>query len=257
MFSLSRLPLAVLASVTLAAPAFAQTTDANSQPAEPTPALTVTGSLTLASQYRFRGISLSDEEVALQGTINLNHSSGFYAGVWGSNLDGFGELGGSNLELDLYVGYKRQVASGVTIDAGLLYYAYPGSSGGDFEFFEPYANVSVTRGPVTGKVGIAFAPSQDALANNSNRYIFGDLSLAIPRTPVTLTAHLGNSHGRTPLTPSGDYLDWSLGATVALRNLTLGLAYVDTDLSGAEAALGGATRDIVDGAVVATLSASF
>jgi uncharacterized protein (TIGR02001 family) len=257
MFSLSRLPLALLASAAFAAPAFAQTSDAVSPPAEPTPALTVTGSVTLASQYRFRGISLSDEEVALQGTVSLNHESGFYAGVWGSNLDGFGELGGSNLELDLYVGYRRQLASGVTIDAGLLYYAYPGSSGGDFEFFEPYANVSVTRGPVTGKVGIAFAPSQDALANNSNRYVFGDLSLAIPSTPVTLTGHLGNSHGRTPLTPSGDYLDWSLGATVALRNLTLGVAYVATNLSGAEAALGGATRDIVDGAVVATLSASF
>jgi uncharacterized protein (TIGR02001 family) len=249
MFSLSRLPLALSASAAFAAPAFAQT--------EPMPALTVTGGLTLASQYRFRGISLSDEEIALQGTINLNHRSGFYAGVWGSNLDGFGELGGSNLELDLYLGYKRQVASGVTIDAGLLYYAYPGSSGGDFEFFEPYANVSVTRGPVTGKVGIAFAPSQDALANNGNRYIFGDLSLAIPNTPVTLTGHLGNSHGRTPLTPSGDYLDWSLGASVAWRRLTFGVAYVDTNLSGAQAALGGATRDIVDGAVVATLGASF
>lgn len=257
MFSLSRLPLAVLASAAFAAPALAQTGDDASPPAELTPALTVTGSLTLASQYRFRGISLSDEEIALQGTVNLNHKSGFYAGVWGSNLDGFGELGGSNLELDLYVGYKRQVAPGVTIDAGLLYYAYPGSSGGDFEFFEPYANVSVTRGPVTGKVGIAFAPSQDALANNGNRYIFGDLSLAIPNTPVTLTGHLGNSHGRTPLAPSGDYVDWSLGAAVAWRNLTLGVAYVDTNLSGAEAALGGATRDIVDGAVVATLGASF
>ncbi len=257
MFSLSRLPLAALAALAFATPAFAQTGDAAGPPAEPTPAVTVTGSLTLASQYRFRGISLSDEEIALQGSVNLNHRSGFYAGVWGSNLDGFGELGGSNLELDLYVGHKRQVASGIAIDAGLLYYAYPGSSGGDFEFFEPYANVSVTRGPVTGKVGIAFAPSQDALANNSNTYIFGDLTLAIPTTPVTLAAHLGNSHGQTPLTPSGHYLDWSLGATVAWRRLTFGLAYVDTNLSAAEAALGGATRDVVDGAVVATLGASF
>lgn len=233
--------------------AFAQETAA---PASP-PALTVTGGVTLASQYRFRGISLSDEQPALQGTLNVNHSSGFYAGIWGSNLDGFGELGGSNLELDLYAGFRKAVAPGITVDAGLLYYAYPGSSGGPFEFFEPYGSVTVTRGPVTGKVGIAFAPSQAALANNSNTYVYGELSLAIPHTPVTLTSHLGNSHGRTPLTPSGDYLDWSLGATIAWRNLTLGLAWVDTNLSGAEAALGGATRDIVDGAIVATLGASF
>jgi uncharacterized protein (TIGR02001 family) len=234
-------------------PAFAQETT----PPTPPPAFTVAGGVTLATQYRFRGISLSDEQPALQGTLNLNHRSGFYAGVWGSNLDGFGELGGSNLELDLYAGWKHQVASGVTVDAGLLYYAYPGSTGGHFEFFEPYASVTVTRGPVTGKVGVAFAPSQDALADNSNRYVYGELSLAIPHTPVTLTSHLGNSHGNTPLTPSGDYLDWSLGATIAWRNLTLGVAYVDTNLNATEAALGGATHDIVDGAVVATLGASF
>jgi uncharacterized protein (TIGR02001 family) len=236
-----------------ATPALAQA-DAAAQPA---PALTVTGGVTLASQYRFRGISLSDEEIALQGTINLNHQSGFYAGVWGSSLDGFGELGGSNLELDLYAGYRRQVADGVTVDAGLLYYAYPGSSGGDFEFFEPYANVSASFGPATVKVGGNFAWAQDGLAGNSNRYLYSDLSVAVPRTPITLTGHLGNSHGNTPLTPSGDYVDWSLGATATWRNLTLGVAYVDTNLNATEAAAGGATRDIVDAALVLTLGATF
>ncbi len=246
--------LLMTSSFLLAASAASAQVDAA---AEPAPALTVTGGVTLASQYRFRGISLSDEEIALQGTINLNHESGFYAGVWGSSLDGFGELGGSNLELDLYAGYRRQVGDGVTVDAGLLYYAYPGSSGGDFEFFEPYANVSATFGPASAKLGLAWAPAQDALADNSNRYVYGDLSVAVPRTPITITGHLGNSHGNTPLTPSGDYLDWSLGATVTWRNLTAGVAWVDTNLSAAEAASGGATRDIVDGAVVVTLGASF
>lgn len=244
------------APLALASPAFAQqgSTDEGARDAS---ALTVTGGLTLASQYRFRGISFSDEEIALQGTINVNHESGLYAGVWGSGLDGFGELGGSNLELDLYAGYRRQVADGVTVDAGLLYYAYPGSTGADFEFFEPYANVSATFGPAAVKVGAAWAPSQDALANNSNRYVYGDLSVALPRTPITLTGHLGNSHGRTPLTPSGDYADWSLGASATWLSLTVGVAYVGTSLSAAEAAAGGATRDIVDSAVVLTLGASF
>jgi uncharacterized protein (TIGR02001 family) len=227
------------------------------QEARETRALTITGGVTLASQYRFRGISLSDEQVALQGTINVNHESGLYAGVWGSSIDGFGELGGSNLELDLYAGYRHQVADSVTLDTGLLYYAYPGSSGGDFEFFEPYANVSITRGPVTAKIGGAFAPSQAGIGNNSNVYVFTDVSVAIPNTPISLTGHVGNSHGDTTLTPSGDYVDWSLGATVAWRNLTFGVSYVDTNLSGAQAASGGATRDIVDAAVVASLTASF
>ena len=122
----------------LSSPAIAQSEETEE------PKLKISGGATLASQYRFRGISLSDEKAALQGTINLSHQSGFYAGVWGSSLDGFGELGGSNLEADFYAGYRRQIADGIVIDAGLLYYAYPGSRGGDFEFFEPYANVSAT-----------------------------------------------------------------------------------------------------------------
>ncbi len=191
LFSVAVAATLSLASSTLAA----QTPEASHD-------VTVTGGVTLASQYRFRGISLSNEHAALQGTINLNHNSGFYVGTWSSLLDGFGELGGSNLEVDLYGGWRHSVGHGVTVDAGLLYYAYPGSKGGDFEFFEPYANVSLTRGPVTAKAGVNYAWSQDALANNSNRYLYGELSLAIPHTPVTLTSHLGNSRGNTPLTPS-------------------------------------------------------
>jgi uncharacterized protein (TIGR02001 family) len=143
------------------------------------------------------------------------------------------------------------------LDAGLLYCAYPGSTGGDFAFFEPYANMSGTIGPATAKVGVAFAPSQKAVTDNSNLYVFGDVSGAIPQSPVTLKAHLGYSKGDTPLSPSGEYLDWLVGADFVYRNLTLGVAYVDTDLNGAEAALGGATGDIVDSAVVVSLTAAF
>ena len=263
-----RLLAASFGALVLALPAQAQTTNETTDVSETTavgePAtdaaaepITITGGVTLASQYRFRGISLSNEDVAIQGTINVNHESGLYAGLWSSSIDGFGELGGSNVELDLYAGYKTKVTDALTLDAGLLYYAYPGSKGGDFEFFEPYANISGTVRPATAKVGVAYGWEQDGLGGNSNVYVFGDLGAAIPTTPVTLKAHLGYSKGDTPLTPSGDYLDWLVGADVVYKNLTLGVAYVDTDLTGAQAARGGATKDIVDEAVVFSLTAAF
>lgn len=227
------------------------------EPAAPAALLTITGSAGIVSQYRFRGISLSGESPAVQGTINLNHASGPYAGFSASSTDSFGELGGSNVELDLYAGYKKEVSPGITLDAGLLYYAYPGSEGGDFEFFEPYANISGAIGPITAKAGVAYAWDQHALTGNSNVYAFADFSSAIPDMPVTLKGHVGYSKGDTPLTPGGDYVDWLLGADFTLRELTLGVAYVDTNLSGAEAALGGATRDIVDSALVFSLGAAF
>ncbi|MBK8286564.1 MAG: hypothetical protein IPK97_17815 [Ahniella sp.] len=46
---------------------------------------TLTGTLT--SDYVFRGVSQSQESAALQGSVEVGHESGFYAGVWGSSVD--------------------------------------------------------------------------------------------------------------------------------------------------------------------------
>lgn len=265
-------PLAIFLFAALAAPAAAQVTNEPTDVADPStvadpspgaePAsgvspFSVTGGITLVSQYRFRGISLSDEQPALQGTITLSHDSGAYAGLWSSTIDGFGERGGSNAEVDLYAGYATTVASGIKLDGGLLYYAYPGSRGGDFEFFEPYASVSGTLGPATAKAGVAYAWDQDALGGNSNLYVYGDLSGGLPGSPFTLKAHLGFSKGDTRLSPGGDYYDWLVGADYTRGNATLGIAYVNTDLSRAGARRAGIARDIVDGALVASLGIAF
>ncbi|MGQ0661764.1 TorF family putative porin [Sphingosinicella sp.] len=226
------------------------------QEMRPPRALSFEGAATLVSDYRFRGISLSDGHAAVQGTATARHRSGAYLSFWASTLDGFGELGGSNLELDLYAGVRHPLAGG-TLDVGLLYYAYPGSSGGDFEFFEPYASYSHSFGPANAKFSLAFAPAQDALGGNSNFYAAADLAVALPATPMTLRAHAGRSHGNTPLSPTGDYLEWQFGADLVWRGLTLGVTYVDTDLSAAEAISAGAAREIVAPTIVLSLTANF
>ncbi|MDO9490050.1 MAG: TorF family putative porin [Sphingomonadaceae bacterium] len=244
------------------AQAVATLTDAPPAPAaapagEPAPALAITGSAALVSQYRFRGISLSNEDPTVQATINLNHETGAYAGVWASGLDGFGELGGSNLELDLYGGYKLPLG-GATLDVGLLYYAYPGSTGGDFEFFEPYANLSGTVGAATLKAGVNYAWDQSALGGHSNLYVYGDAGVALGTAPITLKAHVGYSEGDTALSPTGSVVDWLVGADIAWRNLILGIAYVDTDLSDSEnRRFVDPDHNITNAAVVVSLTASF
>ena len=81
---------------------------------------------------------------------------------------------------------------------------------------------------------------------------------------LAAAARAGKPAGVNAFTPSvaRRYLDGGarfilVGADVAYKNLTLGVAYVDTDLSGAQAARGGATKDIVDSAVVFSLTAAF
>lgn len=192
---------------------------------------TINGGATVVSDYRFRGISQSDRRFALQGTFTLGHESGFYATVWGSSIDDY-VAAGADAELDLIAGYRRTFG-GTTLDVGVLYYYYPGSGNANTDFVEPYVSVAHTFGPVTAKATAAYAPSQSALTvgagDEDNLYLAGDLSATIPDTPVSLTAHVGHSFGPSYLTIGDEYTDWSLGASVAWRNLSFGLAYVDTD----------------------------
>ncbi|RZM23354.1 MAG: hypothetical protein EOP67_48585, partial [Sphingomonas sp.] len=113
----------LLGGVALAAatPAFAQD-EATAPPKE----VTVSGSVGLVSDYRFRGVSQSDENLAVQGGITIAHKSGLYIGTWGSNLAGWGTFGGANMELDLIAGYKLPVGGGGTLDVGATWYMYPG-----------------------------------------------------------------------------------------------------------------------------------
>ena len=191
----------------------------------------VSGGATVVSDYRFRGISQTDKNPAIQGTIGIAHQSGLYASVWGSSIDDY-VAAGSDQEVDLVVGYKHGFGD-TTIDFGLLYYWYPGSGGANTDFAEPYVAVSHQFGPVSAKATAAYAPSQSALTigagDEDNLYLAGDLSGALPGTPLTLAAHFGHSFGPSYLTIGDEYSDWSLGASYALKNLTLGVSYVDTD----------------------------
>ena len=249
---------------------------------EDTPAITISGSATLASDYRFRGVSQSDEGFAVQGGFTISHESGLYAGAWGSNLAGWGTFGGANMELDLYAGYKLPVGEG-TLDVGGTWFMYP--SGADTtDFVEFYAKLGGTVGPVGLTATVAYAPQQEALGNafpvglpadpgdkEDNLYLAGDATYGIPDVPVTLKAHIGYSDGNpglgpngTSVAPTGTYFDWLLGIDVVpISGLTLSVAYVDTDIAESEADLirpNFATLDgdsISDATVVFSVTASF
>ena len=215
----------------------------------------VNGGATVVSDYRFRGISQTDEDFAVQGSITVSHESGFYFGTWGSTIDDY-VAGGSDQEIDLFAGYAVEVASGTKVDVGFIYYYYPGAEkvfpGLDSDFIEPYVSVTHTFGPVTGKVLAAYAPKQNALSIGAGRednfYLAGDLSAAIPGTPLTATAHVGHSFGPSYLTIGDEYTDWSLGVSYAAGPMTFGVSYVDTDASGV---------GIADSTVVGSVGVAF
>lgn len=215
--------------------------------------LEISGNVALVSDYRFRGVSFSDGDPALQGGIDIVHSSGFYVGTWGSTISGGTPYG--ELELDLYAGWSGDVSDGVTFDVGLLYYVYPTENeladlvGADTDYFEPYASIGTTLGPVGATLGVAYAWDQTSLGDEDNLFIYTDFELGIPNTPITLTAHLGYTDGVFATDLDGDSFDWGLGASWAITDsLSLGVNYVDTE--------GPAVEDFTDAGFFVTLGYS-
>jgi len=254
---------------------------------EETSPITLSGSATIITDYRFRGISQTDKGMAVESGITLTHESGFYVATWGSNLAGWGTFGGADVELDLVAGYAFAVGEG-KLDAGLTWYMYP-SGFDETDFAELYAKLSGSIGPLGLTAGVAYAPPQEALGKvfltgaaaaglpddpgdkEDNLYISGDAVYGIADTPISLRAHIGYSDGNaglgpngTSVAPTGTYFDWLLAvdATV-LERLTLSVSYVDTDISDAESAyllpnfqqVGGGS--IADATILFSVTAAF
>lgn len=211
----------------------------------------VSGNVALVSEYRFRGVDLSGGEIAIQGGVDLSTDIGIYMGTWASSLDedtvGFGST-----EVDVYGGWSGDLTEGVSADVGVIAYLYPDAGPGDFDYVEFYGSVGFTFGPAETTVGVAYAPDQDSLGGTDNFYIYGDVGVGVPGTPLTLTGHLGYTDGFLTFTNDSKAFDWSIGAEAAVYGpVSFGVAYV-----GAEGDIPAGAYDFVDDAIVFTLSAS-
>ena len=209
--------------------------------------ISFSANVTLATDYRFRGISQTENDLALQGGFDASHESGFYVGTWASNLAGWGTFGGSNLELDLYGGFTNTI-SDITYDVGVIWYVFPGGASRT-AYGEIYASLAKTVGAVDLTIGANYAPPQDALSlnnvNEDNIYIYSDAGFGLGDSPVSVNAHIGYTDGNGAAgpngwvpSPTGFYVDWSLGFSVDLPwgPLAMSATYVDTDISREEAA---------------------
>jgi uncharacterized protein (TIGR02001 family) len=88
----------------------------------------VSGSATLLSDYRFRGVSLSDGQPAAQLGVAWERDDGWYAGAFASSTRLYGHTG---MQLLAYLGYAHRLHAGLSWEAGAEYAAfsrYPGDS---------------------------------------------------------------------------------------------------------------------------------
>ncbi|MEQ8432740.1 MAG: TorF family putative porin [Oceanicaulis sp.] len=188
---------------------------------------TVEGNVALVSDYRFRGVSLSDKSIALQGGLDLGWDAGFYAGLWGSSIE---PVGSSELELDLYGGYGGETAGGVAYDIGFLVYTYPDES--DAFYGEFYGSLGKAYGRFGNTIGFAYAPEQDNIGDDDNLYLYyAGETLLEAVDGLSLSYGLGWETGAFgDLDGDGDdKWDWSVGLTYASSlGIDFGIAYIDT-----------------------------
>ncbi|WP_395616282.1 TorF family putative porin [Sphingorhabdus sp.] len=204
-----------ISAMALSAPAFAQ-----DEAAEAAGPITVSGGAALVSDYRFRGVSLSDKGFAIQPYLTVKHESGLYVGAWGSNI---ADNAGDDLELDLYAGFSG--GDKLTYDIGATYYVYPGVS--SVNYVEFTGKLGSTFGPATVGVQVSYVPSQDNTGNDDNLYFGSNATIAIPNSPISIVGTLGMEDGA--FTAGSNKLDWSLGLNAAVSGFTLGASYVDTN----------------------------
>lgn len=105
-------------------------------PADPGP---LTANVSLTSDYRYRGISQSNLQPAIQGGFDYAHSSGFYIGNWNSSISWISDAASASgnsasapIEMDFYAGYKYEWSKGFTADVGILQYYFPTSGATGF-----------------------------------------------------------------------------------------------------------------------------
>ena len=212
----------------------------------------ISANVAFTTEYRFRGVDLSGGEFAVQGGFDVSLPAGFYVGTWASNLDedtvGFGST-----ELDVYGGWGGNLTEGIAVDVGMIAYLYPDSGPGEFDYIEFYGSVSGEFGPVSVTGGVAYAPDQASLGDTDNLYLYGDLGVGIPGTPLSVTGHLGYTDGFLTFTEDSKALDYSIGVEAPVGPLTFAVAYVGVESDE----LVDPGKVFTDDAFVLTLSASF
>lgn len=251
--------LAVALAAGFATPALAQ-----NAPASPH---TFTANVGVVSDYLFRGITQTQGRPALQAGADYSHSSGLYAGVWGSNVSWVRATGispNNAIEADLYGGYKGSVGD-FTYDVGAIRYYYPKGDinpglvtpdttevyvGGGWKF------VSLKYSHVLSDYFIGWAGTNGEKTKGSN---YTDLSVTYPlNDKINLIGHVGRQNVRN--FSAASYTDWRVGATYDAGFAVVGLSYSDTNAKSCgdtPAAYCWSGKDASKGRAVLSLSKTF
>lgn len=212
--------LLVLAALAVSGAVVAQTK-------APEPDYTLSYNIGAVTDYRFRGVSQSRLNPALQGGIDFAHKSGFYVGTWASTIKWIKDAGGdAPVEIDLYGGYKGSY-SNIGYDVGLLSYQYPSHK----LAISPVTNelyLAGTYGPATLKYSHSVS-NLFGFADSKNSYYL-DLSAGFDLgNGYSVTPHIG--YQKVKNNDAYSYTDYAVTLAKDFGNgLAASVALIGTDI---------------------------
>ncbi|MCB1847479.1 MAG: TorF family putative porin [Halieaceae bacterium] len=190
----------------------------------------ISANVALTSDYRFRGISQSDESAAIQGGFDAEFGPGFYIGTWGSSVDFDSNEGyDGSLELDYYAGWSSAIGdTDFGIDVGYIYYDYPGDNGDEGDYGEVYVSGSWKD------FSLSVNYSDDYYGGTGKFFYYAaDYSIGLFDTGVTVDFHVGyNDFDENGFLSSEEdtYTDYSVSLGYSWAGVDFSVAYVGTDL---------------------------
>lgn len=188
----------------------------------------VSGTVTVVSDYRYRGVSLSDGRPAAQLSVAYDHTSGWYAGAFASTVQRVAQSSGT-LQVLSYIGYAHRMSSELTWDLGASYSAYPGA----WEYSYP----EVHFGVVSERVGARIYYAPDYFGQGFST-LYAEVNGARPlQDRLHLIGHLGvlRRNGRNPATEnsSHDRFDVRAGIGIDLDKVNIEFIWVATEAGNA------------------------
>jgi uncharacterized protein (TIGR02001 family) len=178
------------------------------------------------TEYRYRGIGQTRLKPALQGGIDYAAANGFYVGAWGSTIKWIKDAGGdAGVEVDLYAGYKAEVAKDLTLDVGVLRYGYPSNKlNPSADTVELYGALSF--GPVTAKYSHSTTNLFGVADSKGSGYFDVSASFDLGGG-LMLSPHVGHQTVRHNAVAS--YTDYSLTLSKDLDGIVVSGAVIGTD----------------------------
>jgi len=186
----------------------------------------------VASEYRYRGISQSRLDPALQGGADYtNNPTGLYVGTWLSSIKWIKDAGGSgNVEWDIYAGKRGEIVKDVSYDVGVLTYVYASNGLGnvpglaDANTTEIYGQIGT--GPVYAKYSSSVTNLFGVQNSKNSGYLDLGANLELPES-YTLNLHVGRQMIKNNSAYS--YTDWKVGVTKEFFGVSFSLAALGTN----------------------------